>query len=66
MARGAVKIELQKIAAEKNVKITTYPGEVTAPEVPDILGIMIEARESTIGGHTGVGRIYNRIRERYF
>ena len=63
---ATAEFALRKVAAEKDFEVTVCTGDVIVPKDQDILGIIIEFHESSVGGHHGVGRTYNRIRERYF
>lgn len=63
---STAEIALRKVSSERDFAVTVCTGDVIIPRDQDVLGIIIEAHESALGGHHGVGRTYNRIRERYF
>ncbi|CAB0041212.1 unnamed protein product [Trichogramma brassicae] len=48
------------------VTITLCAGLIDTPEVEDRLRIIQESHDSALGGHKGVTKTYNRVREKYF
>jgi len=62
----SVRLALQMSLAERPVTITICMGLTLNPPMEIRREIMTEAHCSTVGGHKGVTKTYQRIREKYY
>ena len=61
-----IEATIKSMCNQHNLRVTICTGEVITPLPQDHLAIIKEAHDSVVGGHKGVAKTYNRIRDGYF
>ena len=61
-----IEKELKKIFVDRSYIITVCYGEIETPSDNDRSEIIKEYHSSTVGGHKGSNKTYNRIRENFY
>lgn len=66
VAWSVIATLLRRTFSDSNTKILICTNEISLPSERERLKIIEENHSSIIGGHKGVTKTYNRIRQRYF